>query len=250
MTKKLKELQLIKLSASSVKTYETCPRKYYFNYIQKAPKKDWAHFDLGNLCHRTLEMFHNYYIQNGNSKKSLNKIMGDSFAKARLEYPNLSNNLVAEAKKMVSDYLKAIQKSDMPMVKFCEKDFDFSISDDVMIRGFIDRLDITKDGKFKIMDYKTTKNVQYLDPFQLLVYGIWLKEEYPEIKEFIGAYVLLRHQSKLKEYTFNLLDIEDAKKKLLSYAKNIKEENTWITIPSKLCNYCDFKDICPAQQAW
>ena len=41
-----KKLELIKLSASAVKSYESCPRKYFFNYIQKAPKKQWDHFFL------------------------------------------------------------------------------------------------------------------------------------------------------------------------------------------------------------
>ena len=250
MTEEVKAPQLIKLSASSVKTYEQCPRKYKFNYIDKLPKKHFDHFDLGNLCHKTLENFHKYFITNKYNKKLATKIIGESFGKARLEFPKLSDALVAEAKQMISNYLKMISSNGMPSVKSCEKDFDFNLAEDIRIRGFIDRIDTTKDNKFRIMDYKTTKSVQYLDTFQLLVYGIWLKREYPDIKDFVGAYVLLRHQSKLKEYSFNLVDIEDTEKKLISYANAIRTENTWVTIPSKLCNYCDFKDVCSAQKKW
>ena len=248
MTEENKAPEIIKLSASSVKTYEQCPRKYYFNYIEKAPKKEWEHFDLGNLCHHTLETFHDHFIIEKYNKKQAAKIMGEAFAKARLEYPKLTDELVAEAKQMMTDYLKMISSNGMPKVKSCEQDFDFKIADSIMVRGYIDRIDIVKDDKFRIMDYKTTKNAQYLDPFQLLVYGIWLKKTYPDVKDFIGAYVLLRHQSKLKEYSFNLIDIEAAEKKLIDYANTIRAENAWITIPSKLCNFCDFKDICPAQK--
>jgi len=250
MIEEIKNPQIIKLSASSIKTYEQCPRKYYFTYIEKAPKQEHDFFDLGNLCHETLETFHTEYMIKGGDKKGLSKMMGDAFSEARKHFPALSDTLVTDAKTMMADYLKVVQKNGMPIVKFCEKDFSFNISEDVMIRGFIDRMDITKDGKFRIMDYKTTKNAQYLEPFQLLVYGIWLKHEYPKMKEFTGAYVLLKHQSTLKEYNFNLIDIEETEKKLLSYAKNIKSENLWITIPGKLCNYCDFYSICPAQKGW
>jgi len=246
---KNKQLQIIKLSASSVKTFEQCPRKYFFNYIEKAPQKEWSHLDLGNLCHKTLEIFHNVCI-NKTTKKPLNKIMSEAFASARLEYPKLDDEKIAEAKQMISDYLNTIKKTGMPIVKCCEQDFEFEIANNVLVRGYIDRIDITKDGKFKIMDYKTTKNAQYLEPFQLLIYGMYLKREYPDITGFVGAYVLLKHKSQLKEYTFSITDIEDAEKEMIKYANSIKTENIWPTIPSKLCNYCNFKDICPAQKEW
>ena len=107
-----------------------------------------------------------------------------------------------------------------------------------------------KDGRFHIIDYKTTKNAQYLDEFQLLVYGLWLKREYPDIKEFRGSYVLLRHGSKLKSYDFNAEDVDQIEKDLISYASKIREEDTWTPVPHRLCNWCDFKSICPAQKTW
>ena len=244
------KLQLIKLSASAVKTYEQCPRKYYFNYIEKAPKKQWEHFDLGNLCHKTLEIFHTEYVKNGTSKKTLSKMMGDSFAKARKEFPKMNDDLVSDAKSMLMDYLASVKINGMPLVKGCETPFDFALAENTIIRGFIDRIDILKDGSFRIIDYKTTKNDKYLDEFQLSVYGIWLKKQYPHIDSFHGAYVLLKHGSKLKEYVFNNEDIEKARKYLLECADRLRVENTWVAIPTMLCNWCDFKEICPSQQAW
>lgn len=242
--------EIIKLSASAVKTYEQCPRKYYFNYIQKAPKKHWDHFDLGNICHKTLELFHTKYMKKAIPKKEWGKLMSESFTKAREGFLNLSDPLILDAKEMLAEYLKSVKENGMPVVKGCETSFDFKLAEDIMVRGFVDRIDILKDKKFRIIDYKTTKNDKYLEPFQLSVYGLWLKEQHPDIKSFKGAYVLLRHGSKLKEYDFNLEDIETARKDLIAYAKKIKEENTWTPIPTKLCNYCDFKDICQVQQSW
>jgi len=245
-----KKLELIKLSASAVKSYEQCPRKYFFNYIQKAPKKQWDHFDLGNLCHKTLEIFHEVYIREGTKKRSLGKIMSYAFSVARQDFKHVTDQMLAEAKDMLADYLKAVKKNGMPVVKGVEASFKFNITDDILIRGFVDRLDILKDGRFRIIDYKTTKNVKYLDDFQLLIYGIWLKEEYPHVEAFKGAYVLLRHGSKLKEYDFNMEDVERVKKELIEYAQKIRDEDQWTPIPTMLCNWCDFKEICPAQQAW
>jgi RecB family exonuclease len=246
-----KTAELIKLSASSVKSYDQCPRKYFYNYIQKAPKKQWAHFDLGNLCHKALELFHLEYMNFGLKKsKTLGKMMGKAFKEARKEFPNMNDEMLVDAKSMLMEYLDAVKASGMPLVKGVETSFSFNITDTVLIRGFLDRVDVTKDGIIKIIDYKTTKNEKYLDDFQLLVYGLWLQKEYPGVDKFKGAYVLLRHGSKLKEYDFNMHDVEKVKKKLIEYADNIRNEDSWTPIPTRLCNWCDFKDICPAQEAW
>lgn len=250
MTQANKETQIIKLSASAVKTYDQCPKKYYFNYIERAPRKQWAHFDLGNLCHKALELFHEIYMKDGTSKKTLAKLMGHCFSKARKDFPNMNDEMLTEAKELLSDYLASVKANGMPNVKGVETEFKFNITEDILIRGFLDRLDIMKDGRFHIIDYKTTKNVKYLDPFQLLVYGLWLRREYPTMETFKGSYVLLRHGSSLKSFDFNLEDVDGIEKELISYANKIRNEDTWTPIPTALCNWCDFQSICPAQSAW
>lgn len=240
------EPEIIKLSASSVKTYEQCPRKYYYNYIDKQKKKSWPHFDLGNLCHKTLELFHEIYMKEGLKHKTLAKLMGHCFEQARKDFPYMNVEMVQEAKDMLAAYLKKVKTVGMPDVRGVEQSFNVMLRDDVLVRGFLDRVDIMNDGRFHIVDYKTTKNEKYLDPFQLTIYGIWLKEEYPHVEEFKGSYVLLRKDSKPLSYEFNMEDVEKAKKELIAYAEKIGNENAWTPVPSKLCDWCDFKEICPA----
>lgn len=243
-------IKILKVSASSMKTYDQCPKKYFYNYIAREPKKHWDHFDLGNLCHLTLEIFHQIYIKEGASKRTLGKLMSHSFAEARKEFEGINKNIFAEAKKLIQSYLEVVLKNGMPLVKGVETAFNFNLQKDIMVRGFLDRVDILKDGKFHIVDYKTTKNTKYLEPFQLLIYGLWLKNEYPHIKDFKASYVLLKHKSKLKSYDFNNEDIEKCKKKIIKYAYNINTSITkdiWNPVPGPLCNWCDFQKICPTQ---
>jgi len=243
------KIQIIKLSASSMKTYEQCPLRYRYTYIDKLPRKEFDHFDLGNLCHKTLENFHEVCMNDNPKKASYGKIMKTAFTNARKEFEDkkLSDIMKNEAYDLILTYLKTINKSGMPDVKGVEKDFSFNIRDDILIRGFIDRLDIMEDGRYHIVDYKTTKREEYLDSFQLLIYGLWLKKEFGNINSFKGSYVLLRHGSKYKEYEFNTHDLDMAEKKVIAYAEKIKNENTWTPIPTRLCNWCDFVKICPTQ---
>lgn len=244
--------KILKLSASSIKTYDQCPKKYYYQYIEKLDRKQWDHFSIGNLCHKTLELFHKIYMEEGlKKKKSLSNLMSHAFSEARKNFPNLRGELLKDSKQMILDYLTSIKASkEMPMVKGVETSFEFSLCDNVIIRGILDRIDILKDGTFNIVDYKTNKNPKYLDSFQLLIYGVWLKEKYPEIESFKATFILLKHASSKREFEFNTEDLNSTRKKLIKFAEKIGNDNEWITIPNHLCNWCDFKNVCSASKAW
>jgi putative RecB family exonuclease len=260
--KQTKKLQLIKLSASSVKTYEQCPKKYFFNYIERVPRKEWDHLGLGHLCHKTLEFFHEYCMKKYVNKNDYAEIMSKSFIKARKAFPKLSGNIVQKAKDLLSvqyldengelklGYLGMLKKEGIPNVQGIETSFSFYLNDKILVRGLLDRFDLMRDGRFHIIDYKTTKNTQYIDDFQLLVYGLWLKKKYPEMQSFRGSYILLRHNSNSKSYDFTIEDINKIEKTLIEYGNKIMVENVWTPIPTRLCDWCDFKNICPAQQTW
>lgn len=244
---------ILKLSASSMKTYSQCPMKYYFQYIQKAPRKEFDHFTLGNFCHKVLEIFHSTYLKN--TTISIKEIMTKSFkaARRRKEFRSIKPELLKEAQSLLKDYLVSISGAQMPTVKGIEKSFELEIEKGLVVRGFLDRVDLLNGGKFRIVDYKTTKNVKYLDPFQLLIYGLWLNNEYPDIDEFEGSYILLRHKSTSKDYNFNKKDIEGCKKKIITFAYDINnntQNNIWKPNPSILCRWCDFQQICPVNKGW
>lgn len=242
------EIEIIKLSASSMKTFDQCPRKYYYNYIDKQPKKTWDHLDLGNLCHKALEIFHQGQVEGKLDKMMPSELMKKAFYEAKKDF-NVKYSVIQEAFDLVGKYLTALNNDRLPNVYKVEKDFNFHIADDVKIRGYLDRVDI-EGNDYHIIDYKTTKNEKYLDPFQLTVYGLWLQKEFPDVEQFKGSYLLLRHNSKLKSYDINKEDLKKCKAKILKFAEQIKDckqQDIWVPIPTPLCNWCDFKAICPTQ---
>ncbi len=235
---------LIKLSASSTKTFEQCRRKYFYTYIEKLPKKHWGHLILGTFCHRVLELFHKYWMED----KSLDlvELIGKCFAEARAEEEfvgKISPDQLNDAKVMIQDYLFSMEKFGMPNVVGVETSFQITL-DKYVLRGFIDRLDVDPDGLFHIVDYKTTKNEKYLDDFQLLVYGMAIKDKYPDIERFRGSYVLLKKGSKLITNEFSMSDVYKCQKKILDFGRRIEQEQKWEKSPSPLCNWCDFYEPC------
>lgn len=242
------KIQLLKLSASSVKTYESCPLKYYWTYIDKKPKKQWDHFTLGNFCHKILENFHSDLIENPGLDKKL--LMKKYFEEAMVVF-KMKQPALVEAKEMLVNYLKYFNENPSNVLSV-EKSFNFNINENILIRGFIDRLDIDDNGMYHIIDYKTSKDGRYMTPFQLKVYGIWLRKEYG-VENYKGSYIMLRNSSQPISYSFTSKDIDECEQEIINYAEKIKESTTiqnWQPLPTFLCKFCDFYDICPAQKSW
>lgn len=236
------------LSASRVKTYQQCPRKYYYNYIEKLPRKEWPHFDLGTLVHGALEHFHEGFKKDGAEDLNLKRIMKTSFKAQRDEMEKekpLSNKVLLEARDLLLEYLSKMETDGIGSeIISLEQDFKIELAENVSVQGFVDRLDLDEDGVYHIKDYKTNKSLRYMEPFQLRVYGIHLLNEYPDVDFFRASYIMMRFGGEHVSYDLNKADVEKCKTELVRYAERITEEGKWIPKHSRLCDWCDFKDTC------
>lgn len=243
---------ILTLSPSRIKTYQQCPRKYYYNYVAKLPRKDWAHFQLGTFVHGALEYFHAEY-RNDSGQLNLKGMMKEAFKMQREKTKkenidtDLPSEILLEARDLLSEYLKRMETIGIGSeILSLEEDFNLPINEKFSVQGIVDRIDRDRDGIMHIKDYKTTKNIKYMEPFQLQVYGIHLTQRYPDIDRFRGSYIMLRHGGKHISYDFNAEDVQKQRQAVLDYAIKITEEERWIMKPGPLCNWCDFNDPCLA----
>lgn len=244
MSKNLKGPELL-ISASGIKTYESCARKYYYTYVDKLPKKDWAHFDIGTLVHGTLEKFHTIVVKNDDMFLNTRSIIKQCFQEQKNEMKSLKNDVIKTSKNLIISYFKSLERDGMNYnIVSVEEGFNIKLNERYSVRGFIDRIDIDEDGVFHIKDYKTTKSKQYMDNFQLRVYGIHLLDKNPSVEWFRASYIMMKFDGELLSYKLNKEDVEKTKDELIRTCDQIQSEEKWTKKVSKLCEWCDFKSTC------
>lgn len=233
----------MKTSVSALGTYESCPRKYKYQVIDKLPRKAFEHLDVGNYVHEVLEKFHIRLKEDATQHpetliKALAKECWDKYSL------KISPEGLEKSKGMLKQYLLYIGRTKFPNVHATEDKFSIKINEDIELRGVVDRIDILDDGKYQITDYKSGQS-KYLDDFQLKVYGLHLKNLFPEVEEYKGLYIVLPEGPKELEYVITMADVQKAKDDVIQTATDIMQDKTWDPKPTFLCRFCDYSEICP-----
>lgn len=132
-----------------------------------------------------------------------------------------------------------------------ELHLEIDLSEAIYLHGYVDRLDVANSGEVRIIDYKTGKAPRpgWEDKalFQLRVYAFiyWRNfEVIPKLLQliYLGSSQILRNSPTES-------DLLLTEKTLLRIANEISsaiENDRWTPKPSRLCDWCSFKSICPA----
>lgn len=237
------------LSVSKAKTFKDCKAKYNFNYIQKLPKKDWEHLSFGKFVHEILERFYKYRI-NGNLEPD-HVLISKSCKEALVEWrPKLSEESLSLSKDMINKFLKKLKHEREnhlnPNVIAVEKDFNINIDGKILLLGFIDRVQIDRDGVMCVLDYKTSKSMAYLkkDFLQLQTYAFALFLEYPDVEVIRGSYSMLRHEFEEIKRDFKREDTMKLSQTFYEYYEDIQNEKLFRPKVTPLCGWCDYLDNC------
>jgi len=197
------------LSASRIKTAESCSWLYWCKYKLNLPDKSNDGAKRGSICHLIFEV-----LGLPKRKKYFNKIIKtqDVFS-----VPSIKKLILKHAvREGVSDEENVQLMKEMifngltydffgkdlgkPTKDYSEKDFLIVENNgDIKykIRGFIDKLFLYKRKKFAIIrDFKTSKSVfkgkDYTDNLQDLMYSLAVKKMFPEYSTRVSEFLFLK----------------------------------------------------------
>ena len=265
------EKEMLQLSPSRISDYQQCPALYKYRAIDNLVERPGLDALRGSLVHLILEkVFKNPPTQRDfMTAVSLTKICWEELLKEepelicaldeKIAFPltesiQISDErldvLFEEVKTLVANYYLLEDPSKI-QPKSTEELIEFDLSENLKIKGYVDRIDESPQGWLRINDYKTGKspkeNFSSKAMFQLKFYALVIFKSTKQVPKLLRLIYLKDSQILTYEPTDKELDLTLMKvEAVAAQIQHSKDTNDWPTNITKLCDYCYFKSICPA----
>ena len=245
-------------SHSRLSTFEQCPQKFKLHYIDKVETEieESVEAFMGVRVHETLEkLYSDLRYQKKNTLEDLLAFLHDKWEKnwndsiiiVKKEYG--PENYQKMAQKFVTDYYHRYDPFDQTKTIAIEERILINLDDsgDYKLQGYIDRLTEVKDGYYEVHDYKTNSRLplpEYLDTDrQLALYSIGVKNRYPDAKDVRLIWHFVAFDKEL-DSTRTDEELDKLKRNTIQLIDRIESEEVFPTNPSRLCDWCEYKEIC------
>ena len=249
-----------RFSASSLNTYETCPRRYYYQYIENIPLLDTREKQgnrlppdvLGSLVHKVLEQYAKWRMANGFAEDDA--VWEAYYRNAAEELANGRFDLAQEAETMLREYLHSdLYRSFACKQILAEYEFQVQLQDGerrFIITGFVDAVAEIRQGELVIIDYKSGQppregEVRNGYAWQLALYKMAL-ERLLQIKGKASLTVTGASLHFLRNRSEWVLPEGDYRQEILQVCREIAGKKTENDFSRKTehCPYCPFAYMC------
>lgn len=243
------------ISVSRHGCWKLCKAQYKFRYHLKVitDVEEPFYFIYGNIIHKIAEL---YVAANG--EKPISEVASD-ILKGIIPYKDNK-----KAPPLPAEYRKKFPEHVTNIVKITEKtgfggylehkfELDLDPPNKRILTGFIDRL-IKINGKFLIIDYKTTKQgwwrktgKEIADDLQLRCYARVVQKQFGAKAEDIRAALYYLDGGELAAANFSQESLDRAEEDLLKTFIEIEKSNpdeVWGSV-GEHCKRCDYRKICP-----
>jgi len=241
------DAQAITWSASRLKTYLECKRKYYYRYIQKIEAKKEEELNEGAFLHTLLDHLYakkNVYQSYEELEESLHRLLDRLLP--------MQDAKTAYKKLLFKEKLKGFIASQIYHFKagwrVVEREYEvLGEIGGLRFKGRIDRIDQDNTHTL-VLDYKSgstkeaqkRKNLESLTDFQMSIYHQLLAPRYSNLNL---AFVKIFEDGKIEEIT----ELEEKNKLLTQHIIELKQSKSFVAKRCEdlqKCTYCEFTLMC------
>jgi DNA helicase-2/ATP-dependent DNA helicase PcrA len=239
----------LRLSASDLDLYLTCPLKYKFARVFGIPKAPTINQRFGILIHNVLQRYHDpKSAPRGDGLEDLMDLLESGWRRTGFGGSNDELQFRDRAVTAMELYWRSESSSDSTPV-WLERQFEFRIGPHYL-RGRVDRVDQAPDGSYEVIDYKTGQRVdsgRHGGDIQLALYRLGAKEAWNTEIESGSYYYVLEGEKVPVEAGAD--DRERVERTALEVGEGILGQDFEPRPSPGVCGWCDFKLVCPASEA-
>ena len=212
-------------SYSRLGTYESCPKKAFYKYIEQLPEKQHPAAERGTRIHQLAE---DYIVGSVKEMPKELRLFKEAFEKLREDW--LDDKVHVE-----QDWAFDEEWAIAPWS-----------GKNTWGRYKIDAF--FKDEEYgKVIDFKTGKfwsnEIVYRDQCSLYACGVFIR--FPDLQNVETELWYLDHQ-KISRFAFSKEEIQEVQDKFTFRAVAMTEDTEFIATPSEnACRWCPFKQVCP-----
>lgn len=223
--------ELVRLSASRIKTLQSCSWSYYSNYVLKLPQTNNSGAMRGTIAHLVFELLsnprHHKYVKKIIKKDtceavpSVWKLIFKTAKKIGLDLDEMAKPLKKEPEvtnlKCIDQMILVGLKFDFTDINgFVGSEWAFDITNEspkYRIVGFVDRLVEEGKNRLVVRDYKSSKKTfdteELESNLQSMMYTLALKKKYPDVyEEIVAKFLFLRYPNDPEKASPVFSDIE------------------------------------------
>lgn len=271
-------------SASKIQTFIDCPRKFYFNYVDRIVpeivlEKDFDPMTSGTIIHEIIEEYFKRKLSDAELKPLTIEITNKYIVKNKLKLPlevKLQREMIFHHRSLNGiQFIRALEEKSKDKINW-QIELPFKYTGDFSMNGRMDCVGIGEKYIF-LLDFKstssasaTTKEVVSYDKIQLWAYAMASKNLIPDFskKTLVLGYVVLEDPADSSLFTSDdelvaankesrlcmvhkfkdELDqkLKESEETMVKLTLAINAENSFVAKPrdKSICTFCDLNKIC------
>jgi putative RecB family exonuclease len=242
------------LSPSRAADFKTCPLLYRFRTIDKLPEQPTSDQLRGTLVHAVLERLFDLPAAQ-RTPQAADALVGPQWQRMVEEFPELAEvpveeGFLASAQALLTGYFRM---EDPRRIEPAERESLVAtlVDDQLVIRGYIDRLDVSPAGDLRVVDYKTggapREAFEARALFQLKFYALVLWRTRGVVPRVLRLIYL--KDAEVCDYAPDPEELVRFERTVLALWRAIEQATAardFRPRPSRLCGWCSHQRVCPA----
>ena len=250
------------LSPSRAADFMTCPLLYRFRTVDRLPEPVSPAAMRGTLVHKVLEDLFDLPAGERTPERA-RALLGPSWEALLEQQPEIAEMLAGPGAEVldfqtwlagcgtVQDRYFTLE--DPGRLEPAERELyvEALLDSRLLLRGFVDRLDVAANGMLRVVDYKTGRSpgegFEAKALFQMKFYALVIWRTRGVVPAMLQLIYL--GNGELLRYVPDEADLLATERKLVAIWEAIQRaerSGDWRASPSRLCDWCSHQALCPA----